>query len=180
MATRGTQILNPRTGQRSVFLQTAHDTGGALFQMESHHPPHGLWEPEHTHPFQESRCEVLAGRLRFRVGGAERAVGAGESVVIPAGVPHTFVNDGDLEARAVQEFRPALNIEDFFVAYFVLARDGKLNESGMPKSMLQLAVLLKAYDRVIRVTNPPRFLQRFLMETLGPVGRLAGYRPDYI
>ena len=179
MAITGTQIHNPRTGQRSVYLQTARDTGGALFQMESHHPPHGLWEPEHTHPLQESRCEVLAGSLRFRVGGAERTVSAGESVVIPAGVPHTFVNDGDLEARAVQEFRPALNIEDLFVAYVALARDGKLNESGMPKSMLQLAVLMKAYDGVMRVTDPPRLLQWLVMETLGPVGRLAGYRPDH-
>ncbi|MCX7601246.1 MAG: cupin domain-containing protein [Meiothermus sp.] len=180
MATRGTQILNPRTGQRSVFLQTAQDTGGALFQMETFHPAHNAAEPEHTHPFQESRCQVLTGTLRFRVGGVERTIKPGEAIVIPPGVAHHFWNDGEVEAHAIQEFRPALNIEDFFVAYFALARDGKLSEGGIPKSVLQLAVLLKAYDRVLRPTNPPRFLQRVLMETLGPIGRLAGYQPNYI
>lgn len=179
MAISGTQILNPRTGQRSVFLQTARDTGGKLFQMESFHPAHSPAEPEHTHPFQESRCKVLAGTLRFSVDGAEKAVKPGETLIIPPAVRHHFWNDGEVEAHAIQEFRPALNIEDFFVAYFALARDGKLNQAGLPKSTLQLAVLLKEYDRVIRATNPPRLLQQFLMETLGPVGRLAGYRANY-
>lgn len=174
MVTAGTQIVNPRTGQRTVFLRTAGDTGGTLLQMESFHPAHNAAEPEHIHPFQESRCQVLSGKLRFRINGLEQTVKPGETVIIPPGVPHYFSNDGDMETQAIQEFRPALNIEDFFVAYFALARDGKLNQAGLPKSMLQLAVLLKEYDRVIRATNPPRFLQQFLMETLGPIGRLVG------
>jgi len=88
MAISGTQILNPRTGQRSVFLQTARDTGGKLFQMESFHPAHSPAEPEHTHPFQESRCKVLAGTLRFSVDGAEKVVKPGETLIIPPGPQH--------------------------------------------------------------------------------------------
>ena len=47
----------------------------------------GAVVPEHSHP-NEQIATVLSGRLRFVVGGDEREVGAGESVVIPGGVPH--------------------------------------------------------------------------------------------
>jgi quercetin dioxygenase-like cupin family protein len=176
MAKSGSEIVNPRTGQRIKFLQTAHDTNGALFQVKTFNPARSPAEPEHIHPFQESSCKVLAGTLRFRINGLEQTVNAGETITIPPGVPHSFWNDGDVEAHAVQEFRPALNSEDFFVTYFALARDNKLNDAGMPKSMLHLAVLMKAYDRTVRVTKPPHFLQQLVMWTLAPLGQLAGYR----
>ncbi|HEX3291397.1 MAG TPA: cupin domain-containing protein [Gaiella sp.] len=47
----------------------------------------GAVVPEHEHP-NEQIATVLSGRLRFVVGGEEREVGAGESVLIPGGVPH--------------------------------------------------------------------------------------------
>jgi quercetin dioxygenase-like cupin family protein len=179
VATSGSEIVNPRTGQRTIFLQTAHDTKSALLQLATFHPAHGPAEPEHIHPFQESRCRVLAGTLRFRISGVKQTVKSGEAVTIPAGAPHYFWNDGEVEAHAVQEFRPALNSEDFFVTYFALARDNKLNEAGLPKSVLQLAVLMKAYDNAIRVTKPPRFLQHLVIWTLEPLGRLIGYGGTY-
>lgn len=61
------------------------------------------------------------------------------------------------EAHTIQEFRPALNIEDFFVKYFALARDGQPNGQEMP-NLLQLAVLMQAHDDEIRVTRPPRII----------------------
>lgn len=173
MATSGSEILNTRTGQRIIFLQTATDTGGTYLRMESFHPPGQPAEPEHVHPFQESRCEVISGALRFRVAGTERLVRAGEILDIPRNVPHHFWNDGDEDAHAIQEFHPALNIEDFFDTYFALARAGKLNERGIPANLFHLAVLLREYDQVIRATQPPRLAQRLLM-LLAPCGRLLG------
>lgn len=175
MAKSGSEILNPRTGQRTIFLQAAADTGGKLLRMESFHPPHSPPEPEHVHPFQESRCEVLSGSLCFRIAGNVRRLGPGQTVDIPRNVPHYFWNEGDKEAHAIQEFRPALNIEDFFDTYFALARAGKLNEKGLP-NLLHMAVLLREYDQVIRATQPPRLVQMLLMWSLLPFGRLLGYR----
>lgn len=179
MAQSGSEILNSRTGQRTVFLQTAADTTGAYLRMESFHPPRQPAEPEHVHPFQESCCEVLSGTLHFRIAGRERVVKPGEIINIPRNVPHYFWNDGGEAAHAVQEFRPALNIEDFFDTYFALARDGQLNEQGIPVRMFHLAVLLREYDQVIRVTQPPRLVQLLLM-SLAPFGRLLGYRGTYL
>ncbi len=178
MAKSGSEIFNPRTGQRTLFLKTAADTSGVVLRMESFHPPHQPAEPEHVHPFQESRCEVISGTLRFRIAGSERSVGAGESVDIPRNVPHYFWNNSDKEAHAIQEFRPARNIEDFFDTYSALARAGKLNEKGLP-NLLHMAVLLREYDQVIRVTQPPRLVQMLLMWSLSPFGRLLGYRGTY-
>jgi len=63
------EIHNPRTGQRMRFRQTGEDTDGALLQIESVNPPTGVAEPEHVHPNQESRAEVMSGTLRFVVDG---------------------------------------------------------------------------------------------------------------
>jgi len=178
MARTGEQIVNPRTGQQMIFRQTAGDTGGALLRIESVNPPHGPAEPEHVHPAQESSTEVLAGALHFRVRGEVRLVRAGEKIVIPPNTPHHFWNEGEDDARAIQEFRPALRTELFFETLFALAQDGKLDERGMP-SLLQMAVLVPAYGREIRPTSPPWLLLRALTWLLGPIALARGYRGVY-
>ena len=178
MAIPGSEIVNPRTGQRTIFLQTADDTGGALLRMETFHPPHGPAEPEHVHPFQASRCEIVSGSLCFRIAGVERSIGPGEAVDIPRNVPHTFWNADDEKTHAIQEFRPALKIEDFFTTYFALARANKLNEKGQPNLFL-MAVIMREYDQEIRVSQPPRIVQKLLMWSLSPLGRLPGYQGSY-
>jgi quercetin dioxygenase-like cupin family protein len=47
----------------------------------------GAVVPEHDHD-SEQIANVLSGRLRFVIGDEERDVMAGESVLIPGGVPH--------------------------------------------------------------------------------------------
>ena len=47
----------------------------------------GAAVPLHEHP-NEQIATVLSGRLRFLVGDEEVEIGAGESVLIPGGVPH--------------------------------------------------------------------------------------------
>jgi quercetin dioxygenase-like cupin family protein len=47
----------------------------------------GALVPEHRHD-NEQIATVLSGRLRFVIGDEEREVMAGESVLIPGGVPH--------------------------------------------------------------------------------------------
>ena len=178
MAQAGDEIVNPRTGQRMVFLQTAKETNGGLLRNESFNPPAADAEPEHTHPFQESGAEVISGSVRFRVGAEERSLKAGESITIPANTPHFFWNDGDEEAHFIGWFRPALKIERFFESFFGLAQDGKLNEKGLP-SMLQLAVMVPHFGAEIRLTSPPWAVQRTTFGMLAPIAKLLGYRPEY-
>ena len=165
------QIVNPRTGQRMVFLTDSPD----LLEIDTINPPSKVVEPEHVHPRQESGARVVSGELTFRVDGVERVVGAGESITIPPAVPHHFWNAGDVDAHAVQWMKPALKTRSFFETFFALARDGKLDDKGMP-GLLQLAALIPAYGDEIRVTSPPWPVQRAMVAVLGPIARLRGYR----
>jgi quercetin dioxygenase-like cupin family protein len=178
MAHAGEEIVNPRTGQRMIFRRTASDSDGALLQIETVNPPRGLAEPEHVHVRQESSAEVITGTLHFRIRDEVRVVQAGEKIVIPPNTPHNFWNESEEEARAIQEFRPALRTEDFFETLFGLACDGKLDEKGMP-SLLQLAVMVPAFGEEIRPTSPPWPLLRAITWLLGPLARRRGYRSVY-
>lgn len=173
MAHVGEEIENPRTGQRMVFLQTGTETNGELLRIECFNPATAIDEPEHCHPCQASRAEVISGALRFRVRGEIQEVGAGESHMIPAGVAHSFGNYGNVEAHWIAEFRPAMRTDAFFESLFDLAGRDKLNERGMP-SLLQLAVSVPAFAQEIRVTRPPWPIQRALFALLGPIARLRG------
>lgn len=167
------EIHNRRTGQRMRFVQTAADTDGALLQIETVNPPSDVPEPEHVHPRQESRASVLSGTLCFLIDGVERRLAAGDSITIPAGTPHHFVNDGEDEAVAIQEFRPALRTQEMFVTLFDLAARGEVNERGMP-SLLTLAQVGPRFADEIRVASPPWAVQRLAFALLAPIARLRG------
>lgn len=174
----GERMVNPCTGQTMIFRQTSRDTNGELLQIETFNEPHGPAEGEHVHPLQESSCEVLSGRLTFRIDGEDRVLRAGDRVAIPAGMPHYFWNSGDEVAHSIQEFRPALRTQQFFETWFGLARDGKLGNAGMP-SFLQLVVMVPAFKDEIRPTSPPWPLLRATAWLVGPIARLLGYRSEY-
>jgi mannose-6-phosphate isomerase-like protein (cupin superfamily) len=179
MAHAGTTIKHALTGQRMTFVRTAADTRGALLQTESTIRGGTPLETLHIHPGQEERFTVLAGTMRFVVGGQERVAQAGQEVVVSAGTPHTFGNAGPDEARFRAEDRPALQSEGFFESYFGLAQDGKVNpRTGLP-NLLQLAVALHHYRHEIVLVRPPRLVQRVLFGLLAPIGRLRGYRAPY-
>ena len=166
------EITNSRTGQQMRFLRAPHEED--VLRIESLNPPTGIAEPTHVHPRQESRVEVLQGELIHVIDGSEHRLGPGDTLTIPAGVPHCFRNAGEVDAVSVQEFRPALKSERLFRTLFGLANAGELNDRGMP-SLLRLAVLAPAFGNEIRVTRPPWPLQRAVFAVLAPVARLRGY-----
>lgn len=161
------EIENLRTGQRMIFQTLTAE----LLELETWTPPHTPGEMEHIHPNQESGARVLAGSLRFRVRGREHDVGPGESIAIPPGTPHNFWNPGEEDAHSIQFFKPSLKTAAFFESYFALARDGELDERGMP-NLLQLAVMVPAFGREIRPTRPPWALLKATAALIAP-GREA-------
>jgi quercetin dioxygenase-like cupin family protein len=81
-------------------------------EMEAAYGPEGLMPPEHAHPRQDERFEVLAGAVRTVIAGRERRYAAGEVFEVPAGTPHRMAGDGP--ARVRWEVRPALRTAEFF------------------------------------------------------------------
>jgi mannose-6-phosphate isomerase-like protein (cupin superfamily) len=166
------EIHNPRTGQRMRFLDN-DEPAGTLLRIETVNPPTATAEPEHVHPRQESSARVISGTLRFSVAGRERRLGPGETISIPAGAPHFFLNDGSEDAVAIQEFRPALNTAELFTTLFGLAEHGKIDARGMP-SLLTLVRLGPRFADEIRATSPPWPVQRVAFFLLAPIARLRG------
>jgi hypothetical protein len=132
------------------FLVTAADTDGELLRIETTNPPTGVAEPLHVHPKQETRAELVSG------------------------TPHQFCNEGDEDAVAIQEARPALRTQQFFEMYFGLADRGELDQHGRP-SLLRSATLGPAFADEIRVVSPPWPIQRVAYALLAPIARLRGY-----
>jgi quercetin dioxygenase-like cupin family protein len=182
MAHRGETIENPLTGERMTFLKTTAETNGQSFEFEFVAPP-GWSVPEHIHPHQQERTEVVSGVLSGRVAGEEFRLMPGEVRVVLAGVVHAWRNPSDEEeARFSVEFSPALKMESGFETSWGLARDGKATKAGLPKNPLQLVVLANEHKDEVYLTSAPIPLQKALFAVLGllaPVGRLLGYRATY-
>jgi|BarGraIncu01122A_1022018.scaffolds.fasta_scaffold88333_1 quercetin dioxygenase-like cupin family protein len=178
MIKQGEKITNIRTGQVMIFLKTGAETNGELLQIECFSPQTLEREPEHIHPFQENSFKIISGSCIFDIDGKEQIVGPGESINIPANVPHHFWNANDIEAHYIQEFKPALEIDNFFETFFALARDGKLNKKGIP-NLFHTSIIGLAYKDEIRMTKPPWVLQNIIYKILAPFGKLIGYRAGY-
>lgn len=70
------------------------DTGGALTVVEHTLPPGLIAMPLHTHQRETETTLVLSGTLWVQLGKRVRRLGPGESIAKPAGVPHTYWNEG--------------------------------------------------------------------------------------
>jgi quercetin dioxygenase-like cupin family protein len=168
---------NPHTGETITFLKTAADTGGELFQMEIRVEGgrQGFVGPDHHHPHQEERFEVLEGTPRFRLEGREWNAKPGDVVVVPIGASHIFGNAGEGELRMISEYRPALeSTERFFEAFFGLAREGKVGADGRPPLLHSTLILHECRDYFV-VDSPPPVLQKLLFPVLAGIARLRGY-----
>jgi quercetin dioxygenase-like cupin family protein len=179
MAKAGDELVNPVTGLRTVFRKTAQDTKGELLQVDWIGSPGWTTGPDHVHPRQEERFEVLSGKLGLRVGGVERVHGSGDVVIVSAGAPHAAWNAGDDEVHILVDFRPALRTETAFEALAGLARDGKTNRAGAPKNPLRLALVLREFEEEIYFVRPPLAVQRVILGALAFIARTLGYRDEY-
>jgi quercetin dioxygenase-like cupin family protein len=166
MITPGQTLENPVTGERFTFIETAATTGGELLSFELGLRPGGAVPLPHVHPIQTERFEVVAGRMRFRLGLRTVVAGPGEVIEVAPGVLHGFANAGEVEARVRVEVRPALEMEAMFADVIAMARAGRMTRRGMPRNLLDLAVLARTYDQEAHAPFLTVGLQRLLLAPL--------------
>jgi mannose-6-phosphate isomerase-like protein (cupin superfamily) len=96
-----------------AFKVASTDTAGNLFVIEhTHLVPGG--PSLHLHPYQDEWFYVLEGEVAFQVGDQRLTLHAGESVLAPRRVPHTFSAVGP-PAHLLIAFTPAGKMEQYFV-----------------------------------------------------------------
>ena len=174
----GQTVENPVTGERFTFTATAASTEGELLAFDFALEPGGAVPMPHVHPEQSERFEVVAGEMRFRVGLRTIVAGPGDVLLVEPGVAHSFANAGAEEARLRVEVRPALAMEEMFADVIALAEAGRMSARGMPRSLLDLALLARTYDREAHAPLLGRPLQRLLLAPLVALARRRERRRD--
>jgi quercetin dioxygenase-like cupin family protein len=170
----GQTLANPVTGERFTFTHTASTTGGELLAFDFALRPGGAVPIPHVHPVQTERFEVVEGRMRFRVGLRTRLAGPGDVVEVAPGVMHSFANAGEQEARLRVEVRPALAMEQMFADVVAMARAGRMTDRGLPRNVLDLALLARRYDQEAHAPLVGVTGQRLLLAPLVAAAKLRG------
>ena len=140
------QEIQGQEGFKLRLVRTADETGGELLEMEVTYGGAGRMPPEHLHPRQFERFEVLAGTMRTIIAGTERRYGPGETFEVPAGTPHQMTGEGPTRAR--WEVRPALRTAEFFERLYGDDRGGTQTGDS-------IAELFAEFSDEIRITGSP-------------------------
>lgn len=170
---------NARTGLRLEVEQSATASGGASLSWRATYRAFSPEPPMHLHPQQQEHFEVIDGLLRVRHLGRIHDYGPGSSFLIAPGEAHALWNPLGGPALVRWETRPALRTEAWMGMLLALAAAGRVNAEGVP-DLVQLAVLLRAYAREIRLARPSPAVQRIVFGTLAAYGRWRGMRGDRV
>jgi quercetin dioxygenase-like cupin family protein len=125
-----------------LFKVLPSESNGNLFIIEHEHLVHG--GPRlHLHLYQDEWFYVMEGEVLFQVGDTQKRLHAGDSILGPRMVPHTFSATGEKPARMLIAFTPAGKMEHYF------------RDVGVPNPPVQDAALFSRYD--MRLIGPSPF-----------------------
>lgn len=134
----------------------------------------------HRHPSLVETFRCVSGSMKIRLGSDVARLARGELARVPVGVIHGFVNDGSeplvVESEVIfpAGYRRDHDLMRFAAIYDGLRRTRPVPRSGEPP-MLQMAVLMTAYDPAIRQPG----IAGMLMKPLAWAGRRRGYRAEF-
>lgn len=165
-------ISNPVNGERIVVQTSGAETDGRLLVFDLFLPPGGHVPAKHVHPLQTEHFTVIAGRMRFRLGGKTVLAVAGDTVTVLPRMEHWFGNDGDCEAHARVEVRPALRMEELLEATETLRRTRRVLGFQMPH-ISDIALFMLEFRHEVAV---PRVPARLVWAVLAPIAWLRHYR----
>jgi len=179
MAHAGDTIENPVDGERLIFVHTVEDTGEDELVIEYYIPPGTSAVPAHVHLATEETFEVLAGTLEVWIGARRdrQRLSAGDVIALPPRVAHQHGNGGADVLHVRESFRPAGNLEIAFQATFGLARDGKATRTGLPKNLLDTALILQLLGIV--PAGLPLPLAQIAVNSVARLARSLGRKQSY-
>lgn len=169
-------MRNPVTGDRMTPLCQQAGYLKNQFQL----PPGSQGSPLHYHTRMWERFTVLEGELQMQVGSLPslQSLKAGESLMIPPRLHHSFCNVSEDWVTFQSENYPAGEFHRFLQGLYGLAQEGKVNAEGTPTNPFYLGILLSYADTTL--VGTPRWLQQSLIGVLASLGRLAGLEADLL
>lgn len=116
------------TGSLATVKAGGGQTRGALTVVEFVNPP-GFAPPVHRHLREDEAFYVLAGQARFHCADTVFEAGPGDFVLLPVGLPHTFVV-GPGEPLHVLQLTTPSGFEDFAAEAGEPAGERRLPDPG--------------------------------------------------
>jgi quercetin dioxygenase-like cupin family protein len=139
-------FVNPAINDTATFIKTSQETNGEYTLVEidlgkSDGPP------LHYHNAFSEKFHVQEGILYLQVGKDKKILNAGESINVPAGMPHRFYNATNDKVKFNITITPGhTGMENFIKILYGLASDGHSDAKGKPKKFAHLAVALVISD----------------------------------
>jgi quercetin dioxygenase-like cupin family protein len=124
------------------FLQSKHDTNGALDVFEATVPPNVRMPVAHYHRDWEETVYGLEGVVTLTVAGKRIELKPGDTVFIPRGVVHGFVNETQAMAKMLAVLTPGVLGPEFF------REVGALAKPGVPPDPAKVAEVMKRHGLV--------------------------------
>lgn len=93
-------------GDQQTFRLTGEQTQGRFTLIEQNNQP-GAAIPPHVHTHEDEVFHVVSGEVTFQIGMDTIQAGAGTTVYLPRGVPHSFQVTGEEIAKVLMSVFPA-------------------------------------------------------------------------
>jgi quercetin dioxygenase-like cupin family protein len=136
-------------------VHVRHDEGEDGISVLERHAPHGDSPPLHVHQTEDEIFHVLEGELRVCAGDTEVRIAAGETILGPKGVPHTYRVESHEGARWLVITRRG-DFERFVRALSRPAeRSGLPPVQGPPMAEQADALVAAAREHGIEFVGPP-------------------------
>jgi quercetin dioxygenase-like cupin family protein len=138
-----------------VSVRISFETGADKISLLEHWAPHGDSPPLHLHRNEDEVFHILQGELRFRVADQEMRATAGQSLLAPKDIPHTYRIESSEGARWLTITRGE-DFERFVRAFSRPAERPGLPERSGPPTPEQANALASASRRYgIEIVGPP-------------------------
>jgi quercetin dioxygenase-like cupin family protein len=138
-----------------VVVRIGFEDGQDRISVLEHQAPHGDSPPLHVHRNEDEVFHLLEGEVAFRVGDKQLHGKAGDTILAPKGIPHTY----RVLSAAGARWLTITTGEDF--ERFVRAlgrpadRDGLPDRSGPPTPEQVEALVAGAARHGIDIVGPP-------------------------
>ena len=116
------EVIRDSHGGRIEVCPSGCPANGAHYRFEWFLAPGAAGLPEHFHPHQQERLQVVSGHLLVQLQGRALVLGPGDRIIIPPGTLHRCGSDAASQAHVRCEFVPGLGMHRFFRAYFAIDR----------------------------------------------------------
>jgi mannose-6-phosphate isomerase-like protein (cupin superfamily)/uncharacterized protein YndB with AHSA1/START domain len=141
-------------------------------QFEVIGTPRGLLTTEHVHLRQVERHEVISGEMLLDLNGEVHRLRPGETMEVPASVPHRQRPAGAQPGHVRVTVRPEGRTREFLERLALLSRERELNRLGLPRPVAG-AKLIHDFADEGHATRPPVVVQRAFSATVLALAPLA-------